>query len=270
MKYIFAHFNYVYVSVFLVVFGMYQIVRANRLSDPKQFFQREMKDKELGMRLRTVLERRRTLEAFPPAGYVCIGAVSVALGIASAFKLLIPVLAYASLCLFIAIVLSILLLRIRNTGERRAATLVPRSAASAVNGTWYGCAVVTSLLPLVFWTTPDLRPASILIAASSLTIVIMSIRIAGMASILTGEDSELEIAVDERLRCSRVAMLLLLAYTVPFVLFGMSPSSAENTFYQVFAFAWCGAFWLAFFSRCVYGYLRPIALPQSTQWHPIR
>ncbi len=256
-----------YISVFLVGFGVLTLIRTDKMVDPKCFFKRDFKDREVGPRLEAILEKRRRIEAFPRAGYLFIGAVSIVLGIATALKLILPVLAYANLCLIIAITLGAAFVRMRNTNVRRAASLAPRSAGSVVNGIWYGCAAVTSLLPLVYVGTPALRIAAILVALSSLTIVVVSIRIAGMASILTGDDTELEVVVDDRLRSGRVATMLIYAYTVPFVFFGLG-TAAIDSFYQTFAYAWCGAFFFAY--GCWYAcmFLGIVPSLRKTQWHP--
>ncbi len=256
-----------YISAFMIGFGILTLVRTDKMVDTKCFFKRDLRDAEVGLRIQAILEKRRRIEAFPRAGYWIIGGVAIVLGIATAFHLILPVISYANLCLIIAITLGIAFLRMRNTNVRRAASLVPRSALSAVHGLWYGCAAIASLLPLVFIGLPGLRVAAILVSLSSITIVVISIRIAGMASILPGDDAELEVLVDERLRSGRVATMLIYAYTVPFVFFGMGTAAAVQSFYQSFAYAWSGAFFLAY--GCWYAFMFLGAIPslRKTQWH---
>ena len=251
-----ATFEQWFISAFLIGFGIVVVAQVDRFGDPAYFFKREVRNYELGARFKAVLDRRRSIEAFPHSAYTVVGGVSILLGIATAFKVVMPIVAYANLCLVMAVTLAVVFAHMRNRGVRRAAALSPRSAGTAVNPIWYVCAAVSALLPLVFLATPALKLAAVLVSLSSLGILVMSLRTATMASILTGEDNELEVLIDERLRSARVALLLCFAYTVPFVFFGISGEGRETAFYQTFAFAWCAAFWLAYFSwfvvRCYF------------------
>lgn len=248
-------FDVWFISAFLIGFGIAVVAQIDRFGDPAYFFKREIRDCELGSRFKAVLDRRRAIEGFPGIAYTVVGGVSIAFGVLTALKLVLPVVAYANVCFVLAGTAAVVFARMRNRGIRRAAALSPRSPGTAINPMWYGCAAVSSLLPLIFLGMPAMRLAAVLVTLSSLSILAMSVRTATMASILTGEDNELELLIDERLRTARVATLLCFAYTVPFVFFGIG-GGKETAFYQSFAFAWCGAFWLAYFSwfvvRCYF------------------
>ena len=256
-----------YISAFLVGFGLLTLIRPEKMLDPKCLFRREFRDRSVAPRLTAILERRRRIEAFPRAGYTLVGVVSIALGSVTALGRLTPVIAYSALCFAIALTLGAAFVRMRNTNVRRAATLTPRVAGSAVHPIWYGCAAIASLLPLAVLGSPQLRVSAVLVACCSLVIVATAVRIAGMASILTGDDGELEVLVDERLRSGRVATMLIYAFTVPFVFFGMG--TPTNTFGQSFAFAWSGAFFLAYGCWYACTYFGAMLSPEK-QWRPTR
>jgi hypothetical protein len=217
-----------YIAIFEVSYGASTIVRAGWIDDPKRRFRREIEDPQLGARFRSVLERRRAIEAIPQTPWRINGAVSVTLGILTALGIVSPVVSYALVCLSMGVVMTTIYVRLRNRGERRAASLAPRTAAQIVPWWLYALAAIGALTPLPFMTNPTLVVPAAIVALVSTMMIVAASMVSGMSAMLTGDDSEIELVVEDRVRSYRVGSLLFVAIALPFVFFAMgSIASAE-------------------------------------------
>lgn len=217
-----------YIAIFEVAYGASMIVRAGWVDDPRRKFRRESKDPELGTRFRTVLERRRAIEAIPETPWRINGAVWVILGVLTALGVVAPVVSYALVCLAMGAVMTIVYVRLRNRGERRAASLAPRAAVRIVPWWLFAIAAIDALTPLPFMTNPNLVvPAAIVALVSTMMIVAASL-VSGMSAMLTGEDADIELIVEDRVRAYRVGTPLFISIALPLVFFAIGSMAAAE------------------------------------------
>jgi hypothetical protein len=250
-------FPRLYIGIFEIVFGMFIFAVPQYFSDPKRSFRREMKDPVLGPRFAAVLDRRQAVEALPRTPWRVAGLCGVVLGFFAAFGILVPVVSYALFCLVLALTMTVVFLRMRNRSERRAASLSPRTASSTVAWWLYALTALACLTPLPFLSEPGVGLSAAIVALVSTTLLVTASIASGMAAMLTGEDSEIEMAVEHRIRCGRVSGMLMMATAVPFVFLGMAVPGAEKlTIVQHVAFPTCAGIWFVSFGWLMSRYLR--------------
>jgi hypothetical protein len=241
-------FSYWYISIFLIVIGIAAIVSYRYLGDVKRSVRYELRDPRTGERLRRVLERRQEIEGLGGRQVLIAGVCYVFFGVLALTHVVTPTVAYALGCVDSALVLAVSFSRVRNTSERRAASLSPRTQTSAAPMFGYLGAAVAALLPLILVTQKQVQFAAILVSAASVTILVAAWWTAGMAAILTGDDVDLELYVDERIRRARVCSLLSLAYAVVPVFFAISTPLVTNVPYvgtvEVFSLVLAAAYYL--------------------------
>ena len=221
-------FNRWYIGAFLVVWGASLIVRRRSLNDIRDNF-----DDDGRPGIKAVAERRQRLEARPLATWYVTGGCSIALGIAALAGVLNGGLAYALSCTLLVSMLTAGYLRMRNAGPRRAAPLAPRRPGSFIPWPWYPIGVLAGLTPLAFLDVPSQRLAAALVTLSAFAIMALAIRAEGMAALLTGDDVDLELYVDDRLRRLRVNALWTIGMVVPFVYVVMTGVGLNATLFQV-------------------------------------
>ncbi len=218
----YVEFERWYVGSFLTLFGLFILWRGEAFSSCSRFFYLEMHDALLKDRFAPVVARRKELESGNDWAWRVAGLSAILFGILVIVRALSPVIGYALLCADLAIVMSQIYLSMRNRSERRAASLQPRSATSSVPVLWYVGALLISLLALTLTGYPNLRVPAIIVAAACITIVVVAARTSQMAALLAGDDPDIELYVDTRLRWSRVSGLLALAYASGYVFIAMS------------------------------------------------
>jgi hypothetical protein len=227
-------FAYWYITVFLLGLGVAAIVAHRYLGDLKQTFRFELRDPAVGERLRLVLERRQQLEGLGGRQVLIGGICYLFFGALCGLRVVTPGVAYALACVDSALVLAVSFSRIRNTSERRAASLSPRTQTTAVPIYGYLGAAVSACLPLTLVADKQLEFAAILVCAASLTILASAWWTASMAAVLVGDDVDLELYVEDRVRRSRVCSMLSLAYAVVPVFFAIAtPQAVTMQLYSI-------------------------------------
>jgi hypothetical protein len=207
-------FSYWYISIFLIAIGVAGLIGSRSLSSISCNFPFELRDPIIGQRLRAVLERRRELEGLGRTQVVVASISYIFFGLLCLLHIVTPAIAYALACADVALSSAWAYARVRNRSQRRAASLAPRRATSVVPPLAYLGALLASAVPLLFVSDPNLRVPALIVSLSSLAIVASAWSIAGMAAVIVGDDADLEVYVDERIRRLRVCSMLALAYAV--------------------------------------------------------
>jgi hypothetical protein len=222
-------FAYWYITLFLLVLGLAATLGFRYLGDLKRTFRYELRDPVAGERLKRVLERRQELEGLGGRQILIGGICYIFFGALCGLRVVTPGVAYALACVDSALVLAVSFSSIRNTSERRAASLSPRTQTTAVPMFGYFGAAVAACLPLTLVANRHIQLAAILVSAASFTILIAAWFSSSMAAILIGDDVDLELYVDERVRRARVCSMLSLAYAVVPVFFAIATPAAMNS-----------------------------------------
>ena len=201
---------------FFVLFGAYLAARPTGLGQACRFFRAVVvPDQEVALRLRSAHMRRQEAEgtssqlgwAVSLVAFVCAGL--------SWFTLVPQQLWYALLCVCIAGSFGIAYLSLRSATKRRSAVLRQRPAAAP---TWvFLAAVVSALSLLAYADTIQMAVAAGFVALSCVFTLFLAWRVATMPALLTGEDSVVELFVDERLRRIRTGAVLTFAVVPQFV-----------------------------------------------------
>ncbi|HET9030140.1 MAG TPA: hypothetical protein VFN49_08185, partial [Candidatus Aquilonibacter sp.] len=208
------------------VAGVVIALRGRALSSCRRFFQFELRDPQLKDRFSAVLDRRNEIEGDRTLGWRLTGCFSMLVGALVLVRVLAPVVGYALFCAALAVVMSHLYLSMRNRSVRRAASLTPRTVYSAAPPLCFLGALIAALLPLaISWFDSSARYSGALVACACLAIAVVAARTSQMAALLAGDDPEIEVFVDNRLRWSRVTGLLTLAYGASYVFIAMSSPS---------------------------------------------
>lgn len=207
-------FSYWYISLFLMALGVVGLIAGRTCSSIKCNFWVELRDPVIGPRLRAVLDRRDELEGLGRKP-VAIASISyLVFGLLCLLHIVTPAIAYALACADVALMFAWMYARVRNRSQRRAASLSPRRQINVVPPLALVGALLAGALPLLFMTDPNLRVPALLVSISSFVIVLSAWSVAGMAAVLVGDDPDVEVYVDERIRRSRVVSMLALAYAV--------------------------------------------------------
>ena len=218
-----------YIGCFLIGFGVLMVWKGQAISSCRRFFYFELRDPQVKDRFSAVVARRNELEGDNTFTWRLTGYCAIFFGALVLFKAINPVIGYALLCADLAVIMASLYSRMRNRGERRAASLNRRSVTTSVPALWFASAIVSSLLPLALWNTPGVRGWALLVTVACLVIVYLAAQTSTMAALLAGDDPDIEVYVDNRLRWSRVVSMLSLAYAVSYVFIAMStPRISES------------------------------------------
>jgi hypothetical protein len=244
-------FSYWYISIFLMVIGVGGVLASRFVSSLGCNFWFAFRDPIIAPRLRSVLDRREELEGLGRRPMLVSSISYFFFGVLCLLRLVTPAIAYALACADVALMFAWMYARVRNRGERRAASLSPRRQSSVIPPLAFAGAIVAAAMPLLFVTDPNLRLPALLVSLSSLAIVVSAWSVAGMAAVLVGEDPDVEVYVDERLRRVRVGSMLVLAYAVIPVFIAVVTRDAVNLPAYNYAFyvsmALVGTFILWFF-----------------------
>ncbi len=201
---------------FFVLFGVYLAARPACLGQVRSLFRAVIvPDQELAERLRSAHMRRKEAEgrslqlgwAVALIAFVCAGL--------SWFTDVPQQLWYAVLCVCLAGSFGIAYLNLRSATKRRSALLRQRSAAAP---TWvFLVAVLSALSLLVYADTIQMAVAAWFVTLSCIFTVFLAWRVATMPALLIGDDSVVELFVDERLRRIRTGAVLTFAVVPQFV-----------------------------------------------------
>ncbi len=243
-----------YVGGFLTLFGLFVAWKGAELGSCSRLFYRELRDPKLKERFVPVVDRRKELEGDNAWARRITGLSATLFGVLVLLRAINPVIGYALICAVLAIVTSQIYLKMRNRSERRAASLQPRTTTSAVPAVWYVGAVLSAILPVTLVGYPNLRISAAIVAVACAAIVAVAARTAKMAALLAGDDPDVELYVDNRLRWTRVTGQLELAYAASYVFIAMSKpalpagSPAITTLYT--------ASWVLFFGFAIWALAR--------------
>ena len=240
-----------YLGGFLVGFGLWLILGAKRLNDLRRAFPGKLSDE-----MRAAIARRQELEALPLAMWRVPGAINLLLGIAVLGTWLNGLVGYGlGTCAF-ATSLGIGYLSMRNRGATRAAVLAPRTLTSIVPLAWYPVAAIVALAPLTYLDVPAFALAAVLTCIATMAIFAFAMTSNNMASIMPGIDPELELRVDQQLRCCRVLGLFGVGMGVPFVFVALSFPVVPSSIARDVAY-WLGLLaWVVFVAPIVAGRIR--------------
>jgi hypothetical protein len=173
-------------------------------------------------RLERALERRQATERLPALRIArVVGTVAAACAGVSIFAPL-PVIAlsYALICVVWAVPLGFAVLRVRRGNGPRAAQLRARAPGAGMPPSALALSSAAVVMPLVFI---DTYPAqALLVTAAGLFIGLIACGVATMPALLTGQDNEIEVAIDDRLRALRTAQLFAFAVVPGFVFISLS------------------------------------------------
>lgn len=225
----YTEFERWYIGGFLTVFGLFIMWRGAAFSSCSRFFFFELRDSKLKDRFAPVVERRKELEGDNTFAWRLTGVCAILFGALVLVRIVDPVIGYALLCADLALIMSRIYLGMRNRSEHRAASLQRRTVTSAVPALWYAGAVVSSALPIALIGYPSVRVSAVIVAVACAAIVIVATRTAHMAALLAGEDPDIELYVDSRLRWSRVSGLLTLCFAASYVFIAMSKPELPKT-----------------------------------------
>jgi len=229
-------FSYWYISIFLMVLGVAGVIGSRYLSSIRCNFLFELRDPIVGTRLRAVLDRREALEGLGRRPIIVASISYFFFGLLCLLHVVTPAIAYALACADVALMFAWMFARVRNRSQRRAASLAPRRQIAVVPPLAFVGALLVAAVPLVFVTDPNLRVPALLVCVSSLAIVVSAWSVAGMAAVLVGDDADLEVYADERIRRSRVCSMLALAYAVVPVFVAVVTRDAANLSVYNYAF----------------------------------
>lgn len=221
-------FVYWYVSVGLIALGALFIVRRASIMRFGCYFRSEMNDPSMNERLAVIFSRRRDLEGASGQPFLVCGALFVLFGAATLARLCSPELADALGWASCAIVFAVAFGSIRNRGERRAAPLRPRRVERVIPAAALAGGVISALLPLSIANEPGMLLPSLIATAAGLIVCASAWSIADMAAVIVGDDSDLEIVVDERIRRARANVTLVLGYAVAPTFLGFAGSVAGD------------------------------------------
>jgi hypothetical protein len=164
----------------------------------------------------SALERRTQAEQVSATpGYVGAAGAFV-LAAVGAITTIPPVLLYGLFCLWLAAIIALMFLQLRNAQPKRVAVLAPRSPARVIPLWIVALAVVDAVTPLAYASQSQFTSGAILICCSTLATLLVAWRLTYMPALLQGDDVPAEVFIDNRLRAHRTAALLLLTVVQPF------------------------------------------------------
>jgi hypothetical protein len=228
-------------GLFLIGFGAWLVFRARSMNDVRNYFRRHNCTQEL----ESALARREALEAIPLAAWRVPGLINIVLGIVVLTGPLQGAVGYGLGVCALALSSCAAYLRIRNHGAVRAALLRPRAVASVIPPWHYAVAGLVAFTPLVLIDVPGYIAASICVCAASLTTIAVALASNNMVSILTGENVEIEMLVDQRLRQARVVALFVIGLGIPFVFLSFNSSHLHDSRLHVVTYLAVDVIWVA-------------------------
>ena len=200
---------------FLVLFGAFLLSKSRNIFSADGLITCTTMPEYGRERILQAIERRDTLEALPNLGplYAVAGIV---LAIAVAVNVLSPQMSYALFVSVIATALFWLYSHVRRPAyAHRAAILAPRKRLSVAP--WYYVVTLASVGCLFVGRQGRINYSDALVIVASLSMLAFALLIGRLPALLTGEDSQAEHYVDERLRHKRAMVMLYYAGATLFV-----------------------------------------------------
>lgn len=186
------------------------------------------------------------MEDVKSAPWRIVGALAVVISPLVYFQVIQPAMGYAITVVGLGCVLTYSLLHLRNRTARRAASLTPRVAGSSLPWWVYALSIPIALAPLTFLTNPNLEFVAAVVAIVAAAMIALSALVAEkMAALLTGDDPEIELIVEERARRTRTYGLLGLGTGASFVFMSLAVNTEHAKPYQALALMVASFSWLA-------------------------
>lgn len=198
-------------DTFFVVFGAAFVYSPGYLAGICPYFKYIALPGSYGDRLHDALLHRKQLENLSPAYGAAIGWLSIGLGaICIASKVPVTVL-YAMLCIGLALVIALAFVKLRTVTGKRLASLRARDPQHVAPPYMYVPGVVAALMLGSYLSSPVTAAPAIMVAASSLAMLVVAWRVSDMPALISGEDVPVEQFIDDRLRTARTIKLIGLA-----------------------------------------------------------
>ena len=248
--------------------GIFMLWRPTRFANIEAYFCRMRIGCAIRDRIMAAAERRKSIESISPVLGRGIGAFSILCSVIAALTRYPASMLYAIFCLGFAGFLGAAYLQLRNTQSKRAATLEIRSPFSVLPAYWYVLAFAAALFPLVDISSPTLRIAAIIVSVCSLTLILVAWRLALAPALLTGEDSDAERFVDDRLRFIRTASTLVFAPGITFVYFSQINLIDSSRAHESLGLA-ADLIWIILFGMFFFMYRRPPAIEDMEHWRTL-
>ena len=220
------------VAAGLVAIGSLEILSPKSFTDIGTVFLRAQRDldAETQARLRLVLDARLCAQSVSPRAFRFVGMCTVLMA-GFVFVPGIPmVLPYAGACLAMAVAIVLTYSQLHHTA-RRVAVLAPRKSLVALAPATLISAIFALGCVAGVVMAPGFRVAGGLIAASTTAILWTAWRVADAPAFLPGNDPEMELAVDDRIRRNRVNGLCVLATAPIYALFNLMHWGLPHTEY---------------------------------------
>lgn len=204
----------------LILLGVLQIITPGCFSGVSMYFKgaRAAFSSEQRERLAHILAARRDAEGDSDVYSRYAGGLFILMAPLALVPSVPYVLPYALSCLAKAAAVLLSYLRVRRATERRVAALVYRSPWASLPPLAIAAAAVCLLGATYFAAYPQFRFGVVVVIASSIALFGIAWRVAVSRTILFGNDSQLEYAIDEHVRFCRATSLVALACTPPTVL----------------------------------------------------
>ena len=135
---------------------------------------------------------------------------------------------WAMYCLASAAVLASMYLKLRSKNPVKIAALSVRSPLTVISPLWLAVTCAIALSVLVEIDQPQMMIPSIVTCLATLACVALAWRVANVRAILSGEDLAAERFVDERLRVTRAATVLIFALVQAELFLVMSDPSWDS------------------------------------------
>jgi len=235
-------------SAFFVLFGIY-LVRRSFLGAPV-CAACSIRVKDGGgddgvNRIAAAVERREQAEGPAPRLGVWTGIPCIALGFIAAFTNVQSATLYAVMCLMLAAGTAAGFLRLKNSQSKRVAVLASRTPNSVIPSYWFAIGAASALSVLAFANDPRYVASALFVCVASLTATAIAWRLTQLPALWSGVDVPAEMAVDDRLRFVRSAVVLFYALAQTFV-FCAQPTIAQPSALQTAAYIWNWIPWIAF------------------------
>lgn len=213
-------------TAFFAGFGLYLLWRPDFMTrtSPKLLCVTNCDDEQ---RVKDAVQRRASIERISHAtGYAgATGAFIIAA--LCALRVAPSAVLYGVFCTFLALTSASVYWQLRNRQERRVAVLQARSAIDVIPAWLLALVTLSAFSVLTYASVPALRIVSVIVTISTLITIAAAWRLTSLPALLQGVDLNVEVAIDERVRVSRTAGVLMFACVQPFVFASQSLANAN-------------------------------------------
>jgi hypothetical protein len=213
-------------AALLVCFGLFLAVAAPWFDRPV-FLREALNDQDV--RFRVALATRTRADRLPWPLMAAIACVMVILAAAVWYRGIDVSVAWSLAYAAFGMGILVGYLRLRRPQARSAAILTRRNVAAFVPYYLFVLAVLVALCPLFYASIPAVAIPAIIATCCSLITIFVSIRLATLPAVLSGDDPTIEAELDNRLRSNRVRVFLSLAFVEVFLFTAYINLSAVRT-----------------------------------------